>query len=231
MNVVPGHTDALSQWAPRRQLSLAQARERSQLVGFLRIGFVVAAAISAGIMIGPIAASSLGSGVDGPVRLAADEVVTMVNPRFTGRNVAGEAFVITADTARRRAADSSVIDLTNPHLVNESGTEITAPTGIYNQNAEYLDLYRAVEVNDGQGYTFKTTAARVFVQDGRVEGLEPLSGNGPLGDVRSDSYEIVDDGDRVILRGNVDMTIYPNEREPAVPDVLAPDQMDITEEE
>lgn len=231
MNAASVHTDSLSQWAPRRQLSLAQARERSRLVGFLRIGFVVAAAISAGIMIGPIAASSMGGVGNGPLRLAADEVVTMVNPRFTGRNVAGEAFVITADTARRRVADSSIIDLINPHLVNEGGTEITAPTGIFNQDAEYLDLYRAVEVNDGQGYTFKTTAARVFVQDGRVEGLEPLSGNGPLGDVRSDSYEIVDDGDRVILRGNVDMTIYPDRDEAPASEPSVLDETEIAEEE
>ena len=44
-------------------------------------------------------------------------------------------------------------------------------------------------------------------------GLEPLSGNGPLGDVRADSYEIEDEGDRVIFRGNVNLTIYPEGRE------------------
>ncbi|MEL6757564.1 MAG: hypothetical protein AAFP81_14125, partial [Pseudomonadota bacterium] len=65
-------------------------------------------------------------------------------------------------------------------------------------------------VRDAEGYEFTTTAARVFVQDGRIEGLEPLSGNGPLGYVRADSYEIEDEGDRVIFRGNVDLTIYPD---------------------
>ena len=46
-----------------------------------------------------------------------------------------------------------------------------------------------------------------------MQGLEPLNGNGPLGDVRADSYEIEDEGDRVIFRGNVDLTLYPNARE------------------
>lgn len=213
MNAATTHTDALSHWAPQRQVTLKQARKRSALINLLRIAFVVAAAISAGIMIGPIAASSLSSGSSGPVSLDGDQVVTMVNPRFTGRNVAGDAFILTADTARRRRADSSIIDLVNPNLINESGTQVTAPTGIYNQNEEYLDLFGDVMVNDGQGYAFQTTAARVFVQEGRVDGLEPLSGNGPLGDLRSDSYEIIDDGDRLILRGNVDMTIYPGGRD------------------
>lgn len=209
MNAATTHTDALANWAPQRQMTLEQARKRSARVALLRIVFVVCAAVSAGIMIGPIVAGSLMSGNAGTVNLAADEVVTMVNARFTGRNFAGEAFTITADTARRRRADSSVIDLQNPKLVDQSGTEVIAPVGVYNQNAEYLDLFEAVQVNDGHGYEFLTTAARVFVQEGRVAGLEPLSGNGPLGDVRSDSYEIQDEGDRVILRGNVDMTIYP----------------------
>jgi len=209
MIAATAHTDTISDWAPQRQMTLAQARRRSSIVGFLRVFFVVCAAAAAGIMIGPIVASSLDGAGQRTVQLEASEVVTMVNARFTGRNIAGEAYTITADTARRRVADSSIIDLHNPKLIDETGTEVIAPTGVYNQNAGYLDLYEAVRVNDGQGYAFTTSAARVFVQEGRVAGLNPLRGNGPLGDVRSDSYEIVDDGDRVILRGNVDMTIYP----------------------
>lgn len=205
--------ETLSNWAPQRQMTLEQARKRSSMVGLMRMVFVAGAAISAGMMIGPIAAttiSGVGSDID---RISSDEVVTMVNARFTGRNVAGEAFVITADTARRRLENPSIVDLTNPRLVDEAGTEVEAPTGTYHQNDEYLDLFQAVQVRDSEGYTFTTTSARVFVQDGRVQGLEPLSGNGPLGDVRADSYEIVDDGDRVILRGNVDMVIYPGGRD------------------
>lgn len=204
--------ESLLNWAPQRQMTLEQARKRSSLVGLIRMLFVAGAAISAGVMIGPIAASTFSSVGSGVEDIPADQVVTMVNARFTGRNIAGEAFVITADTARRRRADPSIIDLTNPRMVDDAGTDVEAPTGTYHQKEEYLDLFEAVKVRDGDGYEFTTTAARAFVQEGRVQGLEPLSGNGPIGDVRADSYEIVDDGDRVILRGNVDMTIYPGGR-------------------
>jgi lipopolysaccharide export system protein LptC len=137
----------------------------------------------------------------------------MVNARFTGRNVAGDAFVITADTARRRRADSSIIDLTNPRLMDDKGTVVTAPSGTYHQNDEFLDLFENVRLVDEEGYVFTTTEARAFVQDGRVEGVKPLDGSGPLGDVRADTYEILDEGNRVVLRGNVDMTIFPGDRE------------------
>lgn len=204
------HTEMLAQWAPQRQMTLAQARRRSSTVGLLRMVFVAGAAISAGVIIGPMAATTLtgpGQQID---QLEGDEVVTMVNARFTGRNISGEAYVITAEAAQRRRADPSVINLTNPRMVDDKGTEVSAPVGVYYQNAEYLDLFQAVRIRDREGYEFTTTAARVFVQEGRVQGLEPLSGNGPLGDVRADSYEIEDEGDRVIFRGNVDLTIYPD---------------------
>ena len=58
--------ESLLNWAPQRQMTLEQARKRSSLVGLIRMLFVAGAAISAGVMIGPIAAStfsSVGSGV------------------------------------------------------------------------------------------------------------------------------------------------------------------------
>ena len=216
MNIA--HTEMLAQWAPQRQMTLAQARRRSSTVGMLRVIFVACAAISAGVIIGPIAATALSTNGQKIDQVAGDEIITMVNARFTGRNIAGEGYVITAAEARRRRADASIVDLINPRLVDDQGTEVGAPIGVYYQNAEYLDLFQAVSVRDSDGYEFSTTAARVFVQEGRVQGLEPLSGNGPLGDVRADSYEIEDDGDRVILRGNVDLTIYPDGRETAEED-------------
>ncbi|MCR9269981.1 MAG: hypothetical protein NXH72_08350 [Hyphomonadaceae bacterium] len=204
------HTEMLAQWAPQRQMTLAQARRRSSFIGLLRMAFVAGAAISAGVIIGPIAATTLNGAGQQIDQLAGDEVVTMVNARFTGRNVVGDAYVITAEEARRRRADPSVINLTNPRLVDDKGTQVSAPVGVFYQNTEYLDLFQDVKVRDREGYEFTTTAARVFVQEGRVQGLEPLNGIGPLGDVRADSYEIEDEGDRVIFRGNVDLTIYPD---------------------
>ena len=53
----------------------------------------------------------------------------------------------------------------------------------------------------------------MFIEESRVEGIDPLSGTGPLGDVRSDTYEIVDEGDRVLLSGRVQMTIFPGGRD------------------
>lgn len=205
----PSH---LSDWTPQRKVTLLQLRRRSAAVGLWRLVFVAGAAISAGLFIGPITASAFLFSGSSVVTIPGDEVVTMLNPRFTGRNVDGEAFLITADTARRRRADPNIIDLVNPRMVDENGTAADAPTGVFDQNAGFLDLFEAVNVRDGEGYAFETTAARVHISEGRVEGLQPLSGTGPLGDVSADTYEVLDEGDRIILRGNVDMVIFPDGR-------------------
>ena len=207
--IKPGN---LSDWTPQRKVTLLQVQRRSAAVSLWRMIFVAGAAISAGVLIGPITASAfLATGTNFET-VAGDEVVTMLNPRFTGRNDAGEGFIITADTARRRRSDSSVIDLTNPRLVDELGTEVESLTGIYDQKLAFLDLYEDVVLRDSDGYTFTTSAARVHILEGRVEGLEPLNGTGPLGEVSSDTYEILDEGDRILLEGNVNMVIYPDGR-------------------
>lgn len=213
MSHTADHIESMSQWAPQRQMTLEQARLRSKAVGVMRKVFVAGAAISAGLMIGPIAANALTGGTTATIAITADEVITMVNPRFTGRNIAGESFEITADTARRQRSDPSVIDLTNPQMIDDLGTKVTAPRGVYSQNEAFLDLYEDVRLLDKDGYAFSTTAARVYVNEGRVEGLEPLTGSGPLGDVRSNNYEIQNDGERIVFKDCVYMTIYPGGRD------------------
>ena len=42
-----------------------------------------------------------------------------------------------------------------------------------------------------------------------MEGLSPLEGKGPLGDIRADSYEILDGGNRIVFQGNVTTVIIP----------------------
>lgn len=215
MEITAETEKALSLWEPRRQMTLEQARQRSSMVSFLRLAFTAGAAISAGMMIGHLAANAVSASPSQIERLSGDEIVTMVNPRFTGRDIAGKAFVITADTAQRRIGGGEKIDLKNPELISEDGTRVAAPAGLYNQDDQTLELYEAVEVENAKGYKFNSTSAKMFIEEGRVEGIDPLSGRGPLGDVRSDTYEIVDEGDRVLLSGRVEMTIIPGGRDGA----------------
>ncbi|WP_182482175.1 LPS export ABC transporter periplasmic protein LptC [Henriciella barbarensis] len=179
----------------------------------LRLAFTAGAAIAAGIMVGHLAANAFTSGPGKIEQLTSEEVVTMVNARFTGRDETGSTIVITADTAQRQRDNPEQIALQNPRLVTEDGTEIDAPSGLYDQAAQTLALFEDVRLIDAQGYDFRSTSAKMFISEGRVDGIDPLVGSGPLGDVTCDTYEIVDDGDRLRCRGNVNMMIFPGGRD------------------
>lgn len=211
------HHDPASLWAPRRQLTLDQARKRSQGVRLLRLAFSACAAISIGLFLGYIVRSAIAKDAT-PVQVAQGETVTMLNPRFSGRDSVGQSFNITADAARRRQTTGTLVDLVNPVLLDQTGSEIRAPSGMYDRDAGILELYEDVRIADANGFTFMTSGARVFVDEGRVEGLSPLQGRGPLGDISCDSYEVLEDGNRVICKGNVKTVLYPTTEEPSEPE-------------
>jgi len=203
------HARGQALWAPRRQLSLEKARERSRLVVWLRRIFVAGAAISIGIFLGHLAANAIQASGSNIKELTGNEVVTMINPRFTGRDDMGEPFVIMATSAQRQRGNDDVVLLYEPTLSDELGGEISAPQGLYNQRDQTLELFGKVVAADPGGYVFNSNRARIYVREGRIEGLEPLKGAGPIGEVESTSYEILEEGDRIVLSGNVKMTLYP----------------------
>lgn len=206
------HHDPATLWAPKRQLTLAQARRRSERVRYLRYGLVGAAAVSIGLFLGFVFRSALSQDARPPA-VRDDEAVTMINPRFTGRDSEGQVFTITADAAQRRRSANGVVDLVNPVMRDANGAELKAPTGFYDRDKGVLELYEDVNIRDSAGYAFSTKGARLILGEDRVEGLSPLQGKGPLGDIEADSYEILDGGNRIVFTGNVRTVIYPQPAE------------------
>lgn len=189
-------------WVPKRRLTLAQARKRSDLVRLLRMLFTTAAALSAGTLIGHLAASAFSGGRVVEANRS-ENVVTMQNPRFSGRDAGGSPYVITADTAQRNGLNAQLVDLVNPTMDDGVHGSVEAPRGVFDQESQQLELFESVVLTDSQGNRFTSEHARMYVQENRVVGLQPLVGEGPIGKIRADSYEIQDGGARIILRGNV----------------------------
>ena len=82
---------------------------------------------------------------------------------------------------------------------------------------------------DAAGYTFTADRTRMYVEENRVVGETPLYGVGPIGEARADSYEVLDDGDHIVLKGNV-WTKFVRKRkrdgtpvEPAPPEAAQPE--------
>ncbi len=188
-------------WEPRRVTTLAQARFRSSLVGLLRMLFMAGIAISAGWLIGPVIVHGFTSGnatATSPV-----SGVTMLNPRFTGRDYNGNAFVLIAGTAQRRLDELEVVDLQDPILDDGLGGQVRAKTGVYDRGKQMLTLTEEVHFVDAEDHEIRTQEATVYITENRVVGDVSLRGTGPLGEFRADKYEVLDGGKRTVLTGNV----------------------------
>ena len=188
-------------WGPRRATSLKEARQRTALVHILRLLFTIGAVLSAGWLLGTVIESTLrekGAGAP-PTGLS----VTVLAPRFEGFDANDRPYSLTAETARRRRENVSLVDLVNPRLEDAASTVVQAREGVWNADAEVLDLMGDVVMTDAAGYTFTSQKTRMFVKDNRVEGQEPLNGVGPIGEARADAYDVLDNGNRIVLKGNV----------------------------
>lgn len=188
-------------WGPRRATSLKEARNRTALVHILRLLFTIGAVLSAGWLLGTVIESSLRQ--KGAEPGATGLSVTVLGPRFDGFDAQDRPYTLTAETARRRRDNVNLVDLVNPRLQDAASSTVQAREGVWNAEDEILDLVGDVVMTDAAGYTFTSQRTRMHVKENRVEGRDPLQGKGPIGDVRADAYEVLDDGNRIILKGNV----------------------------
>ncbi len=191
----------MAMWTPRSATNLAATRRRTAVVHIMRLLLTTAAVVSAGFLLGPVVSNSFGRGPEAPPVSATN--VTILSPRFEGRDANDKPYVVTADTAHRRRANPSLIDLVNPKMEDEAGTSVQAPEGVYDREAQVIDLVGGVVMKDAAGYTFNTESARMFARENRIVGETQLRGVGPIGEVRADEYEVLDDGGHVVLTGNV----------------------------
>lgn len=189
-------------WEPRRQLTLEQARRRSRLVSSQRILFVSLAAASFSCFFGFMTLHAALGGFNTRSEMSVQESLRMINPRFTGRTPGG-TYTVTAREATRRATGSVLIDLRNPIYTANDGRRVTATEGVYNQTSRELELRGDVVFTDPNGNVFTSTSSVIDGAENRVTGKRTVRGAGPIGSVRADSYEIRDDGNRVVLQGHV----------------------------
>ncbi len=188
-------------WEPRRATTLTQARFRSSLVGLMRMLFMAGIAISAGWLIGPVVVHSFMSNSN--MQVEPVNGITMLNPRFTGRDDAGNAFTLTAQTAKRRIDALEVVDLNSPVLEDGLGGIVKAKAGVYDRGSQLLTLSGDVVFVDAAQYEVRTQNAIVFISENRVVGDYSIDGDGPLGEFRADNFEITQGGKNTVLTGNV----------------------------
>jgi len=203
--VTTAFADSHMDWSPRRRSTLAQARRRSALLKTFRYVCIAVSVLSVTSLFVSGVSRALGGTLLGRP-LTADSP-RMINPRFTGRNGGDSAYVITAASALRRSAAKEAVDLDQPVYSTKDGMTIKAPTGFYDPDAQILELTGGVVFIDKKGNRFVTRTAKLDAKTNTAFGAQPLQGAGPLGDVRSDAYEIDAKSGHVRMSGRVSGTL------------------------
>ncbi len=166
-----------------------------------------------------------------PIDLRDAQELRMVNPRYSGIDREGRPFVVTAASGRQIPDRQDLMSLQAPvaEIKLRSGAKVwaRAVTGVYQSQASMLDLFGDVTVTHQDGTRFLTQTARVNVAQNAAEGSDPVSGNGPAGEIKAQGFRIIDKGETIIFTGNAAMVlnaakkVAPKHAPPAVPAQVA----------
>ena len=194
--------------AERLHAAMAKWRKRSHMIRFFRRALPAAMALVALALLGWVVLQAVRS--PGPARDASVSV-RMVNPRFRGRDEQGRAYVMAAATAARDSSDFQRVLLTKPFLSLESGgprpLTVRAERGVYHERTLVMVLEGKVHVEDPSGWVFDTERAVVETNKNVISGDTPVQGSGPMGRIAGSSYVIYNQGERIVVRGNVRTTL------------------------
>ena len=211
-----GGAPGLDFWEPKRLTSLADARGRVLFINRLRIALLILAAVA----LVALAASAIFMSIEResrrPQKFEAEDIVRMVNPRFSGRTAKGEPYQVLAQSAMRRKGDPNIIDLVAPVMKDLEGSTLSSATGIYNTETKIIELTGKVKFLDPvKGLSFDTRNSVVLLAESRVYGRTGISGQGQMGSIQSNAYEIRDGGQVVLFTGGVRTRLKGRSAQPA----------------
>ena len=135
----------------------------------------------------------------------------MVNPRYAGLDRYNRPYVITAEAGRQVPDRNDVMALEQPKAVmtvhGGASVVVTAATGIYQSQAQLLDLFDDVTLVHENGTRFVTRRAHLNLSDNTAEGHDPVEGHGPTGDISGEGFQVLSKGDTIIFTGRSDLLL------------------------
>jgi lipopolysaccharide export system protein LptC len=204
---------------PRRDWT---ARTRDTALNALRYSRFVAVMkralpISAAALIAAVIAYSLIPRQSDKLSLTSERMgriendLAMLKPRLSGVDQKGNPFVITADAAiqdhanvRRAMLKNVQADLT---LDKDRWLNATAAKGFVDMDKSALALTGGISVYSDDGYELHTARADVDLKKGRFHGPVEVTGHGPSGTLRADTFDVDRINNQIVLQGHVYMTI------------------------
>ena len=145
-----------------------------------------------------------------------DGRLTMINASYQGTDAKNRPFTVKGEEAFQPESDSPIVHLSGIEAdifgdpARSGMLALTANEGIYQRDAEQLDLSGDVTVRSEAGHEFRTSKAHVDLPAGIAEGDEPVSGQGPHGLLDAGNFALSDRGQVMTFGGRVRMTLFPD---------------------
>ena len=140
----------------------------------------------------------------------------MVHAHYSGIDRQQRPFVITAEVARQNPGAADIVALEGPKgdMTTQTGNwfEVVSHTGLYQPQAQLLDLFGEVQLFQDKGNEFRTESAHVDMANGAAEGHEAIEGQGPFGHVTGEGFRILERGDVIIFTGRSRLDLVPHEK-------------------
>ncbi len=196
-------------WSYAPRATISEARKVTRLTRRLRIALPVLGIGVATVFVATVRPQSLSaSPAMTALGLASGEDL-MTSPTFLGADDDGRPFQLSAERAIRREA-SGRIELVQPEArqdVDGLSRAVVADWGAYHELSQELQLDGDVRLDLGDGHVFQTARATMKLEEGQVDGPSPVRGDGPMGSIAADRFEIRDDGAALRFEGGVRLSV------------------------
>ena len=135
----------------------------------------------------------------------------LIKPLFQSQTMEGRPFKVEAESARAVGEQDAHLDRPKGEIMLEGAQNfyLEAGKGTYSHHGQTLNLYEGGKLEDAKGNVFHFESSEVFLKEGRVISHTPVHGSGPLGTIEADSFEVRENGDRVVFKGRVKIAITP----------------------
>jgi len=90
---------------------------------------------------------------------------------------------------------------------------LTANDGVLDRDADIVTLNGDVTLFHDNGLSFQTDSATIHLKDKTAEGSDPVEGQNGDGELISQGFRVLDDGDTIVFTGKAYMKIYPKQKD------------------
>ncbi len=133
----------------------------------------------------------------------------MINPHLQGVDGNNQTYNITA-TSATQDKDRIILKKMNAdiNLQNNGWIFATADEGVFDPSKNLIDLKGSVDIFSNAGYEFSTNEAHVDVNTASIYGNAKIKGQGPMGNISADNFYVENQGNRILLTGNVKIILF-----------------------